>query len=127
MDLEALIEYYLEQKIKGAMDLSLIKKELREKHNYSKEDALKITTEIGDRELEELNNHPSLLHAFVSSRYYSIIFIVFGIVTIVFSIFAIQKNVPTVFGKTLPYIVLVGGFFMVFKHISIIRKNNGRH
>lgn len=120
---EELIDFYAEKKRTGLMDLSAIKLDLEKQHNLSKEESKLIASQIADRELELINNKPSLLRKITTSKYYSMLFVVLGVVVIIFSILAIQKNVQTTFGKTLPWIVLIGGFFLIIKHLTILLSN----
>ncbi len=99
------------------MDLSEIREELKVKHGLDADEIKAFAKEVSERELTELHHKKSGLAKITTSIYYSLFFILFAIVVIGFSIYAIGLKNETVFGKTLPWIVLFGGVLLVIKHL----------
>ncbi len=113
---ETLINELLAKKLSGRLERSEIKEHLKQETNYSTDEIKFILTEISNRELSAVQEKKSALNLFLESHYFSYFFLFFGLAVIITSIFIVNLKVDTVFGKTLPWVTIFGGIFIVFKH-----------
>lgn len=125
------IEFYLPKKVKGEMDFSQIKDELKAEE-FSHDEISSIIREISDRELEEVGANARGLLDFTSTPAFSVVFILIAIAVIVFCIVVIVMGYENRFFKYAPHVFLAGGLVLLIRHISrlvvyINNKNRNRN
>ncbi|MFT5819729.1 MAG: hypothetical protein ACI8ZM_000954 [Crocinitomix sp.] len=126
MTSEEIIVHYFDKKSKSELNKSEIKTELATIHGYTSEEIKAIMIEISNRELFEIQNQKSQIEKFLSSIAVSYFFLVFGLVVIVVSIFILQAKITTSLNKILPFILISGAVFMIFKHGKLIYKRRNQ-
>ncbi len=123
MSPEELITYYFDKKSKKELTKAEIKSELEKEHGFDSDTIKSIMIEISNRELYELENQKSPIERFLSSIGVSYFFLIFGIVVIIVSIFILQTDITSELNKILPWVLILGALFMLFKHGAIIFKH----
>jgi hypothetical protein len=120
MSPEQLIIHYGEKKYKNELNKTDIREELEGKHGLSPEEAKALMTAVMDYELRCYQNQKSPIEKFLSSIFVSYFFLLFGLVVIGVSIYIMRAENANPLNKILPWILIFGAIFMIYKHGSII-------
>lgn len=126
MNPNQLVAYYFDKKKKKELTKTEIKEELVSKHGFSPKEIKALFIEISNRELIEVQNQKTPIEEFLSSIFVSYFFLLFGIVIIFVSIFVLQTEMNIGLNKVLPWILICGALFMIYKHGVIIQKSRNR-
>ena len=120
MSPEEAVNTYFAKKQSGEYNKSEIKADLKDIHHFSDETIKSILIGISNCELETITQEKKPLLAFFEHIYFSYFFVVFGIVAIVVSLFLMLQEAKTDLSKYLPWAIIVGAVFLIYKHASRI-------
>ncbi|MDG1914374.1 MAG: hypothetical protein P8I55_07260 [Crocinitomix sp.] len=120
MSTELLIVDYFDLKSKNEITKTEIREELAANYNYTPEEIKAIMIEISNRELNALQNQKTPIEKLLSSIFVSYFFLAFGLHVICISIFILNAEITNSLNKTLPWILISGAVFMIYKHGTII-------
>lgn len=113
------VEHYLAEKLSGRLTTEEIKQVLNAE--FGAEEATKIFKAIREQELYVIQNQQPVWVKFLASKGVSYFFILFGIIVVATSIY-----ITTLEGKEtnpyLPYLMIIGALFIIFKHVRNILK-----
>lgn len=116
-----LVDYYLEKKLNDGYDFSMIKEELKEKHELSGSELSEIVDLIANAELSHTKFNLNKSHGFI------LFTIVLGVIAIVYSIYGISMSFKaeavkmSSLSQTLNYLCLLGGVYVVFRNVKKLR------
>lgn len=116
MTAEEAIAFYLDKKRNGELERAEIKKRLIEHDQFTAEEATDILKEISNRELNSLHEKNSVVAQITDSAVFSWIFLFFGLVVIGVSVYFILQGLTQGIKAFLPWIMIVGGLFLMVKH-----------
>ena len=123
MTREEAITTFLEKKQSEGLSNSSIRSILRTDYNFSDQEIKEILVEISDRELDQIQHRENNPLAFLESKYVSYFFLLFSIVAIIVSIRYIQGEPQNQMEQFLPWVMILGALFLIYKHgYRIFRK-----
>ncbi len=116
MTQEEAINYFLQKKQSEGISNSSIRTTLKSDYQFSDDQIKEILTEISDQELTNLQQNKKGALSFLESKYMSYFFVIFGIVAIVVSILYTQKETEDDLQRFLPWVMILGASFLIYKH-----------
>ncbi len=132
-DTEEAINFYLEKKQNENVQLSEIKTELKDVHQFSEKDVKYISREIIDRELESIDQKPSPILNFFNQIIFSYIMAVAALLVIIYSAFFIyleyEFEPETYFDRMQlwPFVFISGGVLLYGKHHVRIKRSKRKN
>lgn len=126
---EEAIQHYLKKRLNDQMDLTLIKTELKNIHQFDEADVLYISREIADREIDQMNT-PKTILGFLNHIIFSYIMAIAALSVVILSTYFIyfeyQLEPASYFDRmsVIPMIFIGGALLMFWKHQLIIKRHN---
>lgn len=110
------IPYFFEKKRTGELSKEQIKGILATEYQFSSDEIKTVLTGITNLELDELNAKKNPTENVLNSIYFSWFFLIFGVIAISVSVFFLYAETTSPLSKYMPWIMIVGGLFILYKH-----------